>query len=121
MAIAGLPRPADQSALHIARAACATGRRVSKTRARAVCSWLYCGRGAQRYAALKQAIEVLGEEVTDEERAWYDEMKAGMQRGGQSATIARVAAGLTIQNKSAMMDRPSLKTGLQNLGVENGF
>ena len=81
MAIAGLPRPADQSALQIARAACATGRRVSKTRARMLCSWLYCGRGAQRYAALKEAIEVRGETVSDEDLDWFNEMKAAKQKG----------------------------------------
>ena len=46
-----------------------------RQRARAVCYWAHCGRGAQRYATLHVAIEVLGEHVTDEERAWYEKMK----------------------------------------------
>ena len=46
-----------------------------------LCSWLYCGRGAQRYAALKQAIEVRGETVSDEDLDWFNEMKAAKQKG----------------------------------------
>ena len=56
-------------------------RNFEHQRARAVCYWAHCGRGAQRYAVLKEAIEVLGEDVTDEERDWYEEMKAAKQKG----------------------------------------
>ena len=84
-------------------------------RARAVCYWAHCGRGAQRYADLKQAIEVLGEDVTDAERAWYEKMKTAKQ-SGCGAIVGRPSL-----KQGAMVGRPSRKTGLQNLGVENGF